>query len=126
MNNTEQIKWYPVAKTGEIPLKEGRNVQFQNYSVALFNLGAEFRATDSLCPHRGGPLADGIVAGNSVFCPMHNWKINLENGCALSGGTGQIKTFPVKVMDGKIYVAFEEGKLESVQESMPQIEAKDL
>lgn len=111
MNSTKQMKWFRVSPADAIPVKEGRTVQFQNYSVAVFNLGGEFRATDSVCPHRGGPLADGIVAGNAVFCPLHNWKINLENGCALSGGTGQIKTFPVKVMDGQIYVAFEEAQL---------------
>ena len=126
MNNTKQIKWFCVAPVEAIPNREGRNVRFQDYSVAVFNLGGQFRATDSLCPHRGGPLADGIVAGSAVFCPLHNWKINLDNGCALSGGAGQIKIFPVKVMDGQIYVAFEEGKLESAQESILQPEAEDL
>ena len=129
MSGTRQTKWYPVAAVDAIPVKEGRKVQFQDYSVALFNLGGEFRAVDSLCPHRGGPLADGIVAGNAVFCPLHNWKINLDNGCALSGGTGQIKTFPVKVMAGKIYVAFEEAALQAGESSGPGSDiqaAKDM
>lgn len=111
MKKTEQLKWFCVGAVADIPLREGRNVKYQNYSVAIFNLGDEFLATESSCPHRQGPLADGIVAGRAVFCPLHNWKINLENGCALSGGIGQIKTFPVKVVGGQVYVAFEAGEL---------------
>lgn len=74
-----------------------------------------YRAIENRCPHKDGPLADGIVAGKNVFCPLHNWKISLENGCALSGGTGQVKTFPVKVTDNEIYVALEEGCLHALE-----------
>ena len=109
MSMTKQIKWYRAASVDDIPLKEGKRVQYENYSVALFNLGGEFRAVDNQCPHKQGPLADGITSGNAVFCPLHNWKINLENGCALSGGTGQVRTYPVKVLENHVYVAFEEG-----------------
>ena len=107
----KQIKWYRVADTNVIPPKEGRRVQFGDFEIALFNLKDEYRAVDNRCPHKAGPLADGIVAGRAVFCPLHNWKINLENGCALSGGTGKVKAYPVKIFENKIYVAFEEGKI---------------
>ena len=110
MNEIKQIKWFCVASAGAIPEKEGRRVQYGDKAVALFNLGEEYRAIENQCPHKGGPLADGIVAGKNVFCPLHNWKISLENGCALSGGQGQVKTYPVKVINGSICVAFEEGK----------------
>ena len=115
MNTMEQIKWYPVADCSTIPQKEGRRVTFHQYDVALFNLGKEYLAVDNRCPHKQGPLADGIVSGKSVFCPLHNLKISLENGCALSGGQGQVKTYPVKVIQGKVCVAFEEGKYHSVE-----------
>ena len=104
-------KWYSVADEGAIPLREGRRVVYQDYEAALFNLGGEYLAVDNRCPHKQGPLADGIVAGKAVFCPLHNWKINLENGCALSGGKGQVKTYPVKVLRGKVCIAFGEGAL---------------
>ena len=104
-------KWYSVADEGAIPLREGRRVVYQDYEAALFNLGGEYLAVDNRCPHKQGPLADGIVAGKAVFCPLHNWKISLENGCALSGGKGQVKSYPVKVLRGKVCVAFEEGAL---------------
>ena len=112
MNDSKIRKWYPVADRKEIPLKEGRRVCWDEYEIALFNLGDEYLAIDNQCPHKSGPLADGLIAGKSVFCPLHNWKISLEHGCALTGGKGQVKTYPVKVIKGYLYVAFEEGKLQ--------------
>ncbi len=105
-------KWFRVASVDSIPVQEGRRVYFKKNEFALFNLGGgEFVALDGHCPHKQGPLADGIVAGNAVFCPLHNWKISLNTGCALAGGAGQVKVYPVKVMDRDVYVAFSEGKL---------------
>lgn len=105
-------KWYPVAGLSEIPLNEGKKITWEQYEVALFNSGEEFLAVDNRCPHRQGPLADGLVAGKAVFCPLHNLKIDLKNGCALSGGTGKVKTYPVKILHGHVYVAFEEGSFQ--------------
>ena len=110
-------KWYPVANKSEIPLREGRKVFYGGYEAALFNLGDEFLAVDNHCPHKAGPLADGIVSGKAVFCPLHNWKISLESGCAISGGTGQVKKYPVTVIDGKVCIAFGDGKLNELQEN---------
>lgn len=109
-------RWHPVAALNEIPLHEGRKVQWNGLEVALFNLGDEYLAVDNQCPHRQGPLADGLVAGKAVFCPLHNWKIDLKKGCVLSGPLEQaaagIKTYPVKVIHGHVYIAFEEGSLQ--------------
>ena len=102
-------RWYPVTDILTIPVREGRRVICGDREVALFNLGNEYLAVDNRCPHKQGPLADGIVAGRAVFCPLHNWKINLDNGCALSGGKGQVKSYPVKVVNAKVCVAFKEG-----------------
>ena len=128
MNDTKLMKWFRVAPVDAIPLNEGRRVEYGEKVLALFNLGKnEYCAVENKCPHKGGPLADGIIAGKSVFCPLHNWKISLENGCALSGGTGQVKTFPVKVKDNAIYLAFEEGKMHSMENQAQENEtAKDL
>ena len=111
--NSNTRRWYPIASLREIPLKEGKRITWNDYDVALFNLGEEYLALDNQCPHRNGPLADGLVAGNAVFCPLHNWKFNLKTGCALSGGKGQVKTYPVKVIKDSICIAFEEGKFQS-------------
>ena len=116
--NPSVRRWYPVANLNEIPLKEGKKITWNDYTVAVFNLGDEYLAVDNQCPHQKGPLADGLVAGSNVFCPLHNWKFDLKTGCALSGGKGQVRTYPVKVIHDSIYVAFEEGKLqESCRES---------
>ena len=124
MNSSSVTKWYPVAAVGSLPLREGRKVVFRPYEIALFNLGDEYLAIDNACPHKSGPLADGIVSGKSVFCPLHNWKVSLENGCVLSGGKGQVKTYPVKVLNNTVCIAFEEGSfqdscLENAGENIP-------
>ena len=106
MSEPADMRWYCVAEAGAIPLREGRRVQFGDYDVALFNLGGSFVAVDNRCPHRQGPLADGIVAGTHVFCPLHAWKICLEDGQVAAGGEGRVKTYPVQVKDRRVYIAF--------------------
>jgi len=110
MKPVKKIKWYPVVEPHMIPVKEGRRVTLGVYEIALFNLGNEYLAIDNQCPHKQGPLADGIVSGKSVFCPLHNLKISLETGCALNGGEGRVKTYPAEVIQGKVCIALEEGK----------------
>ena len=80
-----------------IPLGEGRNIQVLGERIAIFHTraGAVF-AVQAECPHRGGPLADGLVGGNTLICPLHSWKFDLTTGEALFGDCG-IKTFPVRV-----------------------------
>ena len=106
MSGPEELQWHFVAACSDVPLREGRRVVYGERHVALFNLGDEYVAVDNACPHRQGPLADGIVAGKAVFCPLHSWKISLESGCALSGGEGAVRTYPVKIADDKVYIAF--------------------
>jgi nitrite reductase [NAD(P)H] small subunit len=74
--------------------------------IALFNLGDRFLAVASRCPHQGGPLADGIVAGASVVCPLHAWKIGLESGCVErpAGSTACVATYPTRVEAGVVMV----------------------
>ncbi|MBI1976461.1 MAG: nitrite reductase small subunit NirD [Candidatus Omnitrophica bacterium] len=111
MNDTSQTetRWYEAVPEGAIPVREGRRVIFKDHQIALFNLGDRFIAVDNRCPHRQGPLADGIIAGHAVFCPLHNWKIGLENGCVLAGGEGKVKVYPTKIANHRVYVAFDSG-----------------
>ena len=113
MKNPPTKKWHYVADGTDIPLREGRRVRYGDYDVALFNVGEGFLAVDNRCPHRQGPLADGIVAGKSVFCPLHSWKISLESGCAIAGGEGSVSTYPIKVVEGKVYIVFEAARAET-------------
>jgi nitrite reductase (NADH) small subunit len=99
--------WVYVTDEDAVPPGEGRRVSCQGLELALVRAPSGWFALDNACPHRQGPLADGIVAGKTVFCPLHSWKISLETGCALAGGEGRVKTYPVRVADGKVFVSFE-------------------
>jgi phenylpropionate dioxygenase-like ring-hydroxylating dioxygenase large terminal subunit len=70
----EPKRWTRIALSRDIPLREGRAVKVGDREIAIFNLGDRFLAVDNRCPHKGGPLADGIVSGAAVVCPLHAWK----------------------------------------------------
>ncbi len=100
------MSWIRVTHADNIPLREGRAVRLGSGEIAIFNLGDGFRAVGNRCPHRGGPLADGIVAGDSVVCPLHSWKICLDNGNVVrpAGEPACAVSYPVKVVDGVVLV----------------------
>jgi nitrite reductase (NADH) small subunit len=101
-------RWIRVTTCDSVPLREGRAVQLGDREIALFNLGDRFLATDNRCPHKGGPLCDGIVTGASVVCPLHAWKINLESGCVeRPGGAPEgaaVTTYATRVEQGVVLV----------------------
>jgi nitrite reductase (NADH) small subunit len=82
-----------------IPPGEGRNFPALGETIAVFRTrSGEVFAAQAACPHRGGPLADGLLGGSTVICPLHGWKFDLSTGEVLFGGCG-IKTYPVRVDD---------------------------
>jgi nitrite reductase (NADH) small subunit len=90
---------------GFIPLGEGRAFVVNDTTIAVFRQrDGRLFATNNACPHRGGPLADGIVGGGKVICPFHAWKIDLETG-QCQGENVTIQTYPVQVVDGRIIVS---------------------
>jgi nitrite reductase (NADH) small subunit len=97
-------EWVRVAYCEDIPLHEGRAVLVGDREIAVFNLGDRFLAVDNRCPHRGGPLADGIVSGESVVCPLHGWKIDLQNGSVQRPAETPacVKTFATRVEAGTL------------------------
>jgi nitrite reductase (NADH) small subunit len=64
-------------------------------------------AIEDHCPHKGGPLSQGIVHGASVTCPLHNWVISLETGKALGADEGEVRTIPIRNIDGMLAIALE-------------------
>jgi nitrite reductase (NADH) small subunit len=111
-------KWFKVATVDSVPPQEGRRVYFKAWEFAIFHLGnGQFKAMDNRCPHKQGPLADGLVAGEAVFCPLHNWKISLKTGCALTNGPGQVRVYPTKVMGTDVYAALNDGQYFPCEES---------
>jgi nitrite reductase (NADH) small subunit len=87
-------------------LREGRGIEFDGHQIALFNLGDRFLAVENRCPHRGGPLSDGIVAGGVVVCPMHAWRVCLDDGSVVkpAGEKACVASYPVRVEDGVVCV----------------------
>jgi nitrite reductase (NADH) small subunit len=99
-------RWIRTARCEDIPLREGRSVRFGEREIAIFNLGDRFLAISNRCPHKGGPLAEGIVSGNMVICPLHAWKVGLETGgVARPADTlACVETFRVRVEEGLILI----------------------
>ena len=103
---TQMSTWIRAAHCNDIPLREGRAVKVAGRDVAIFNLGNRFLAVMNHCPHKGGPLADGIVSGAAVVCPLHAWKFNLENGRGVNGASAAscAETFRTRVEGGVVWL----------------------
>lgn len=98
-------KWIEVVELYKIPVLGSRLIKTRVMDIAVFR-GADdtVYAVRDACPHKGGPLSQGIMHGHTVTCPLHNWKIDLTNGNALAPDQGCSHILPVKVEDGKVYL----------------------
>jgi nitrite reductase (NADH) small subunit len=99
--------WTKICAVADIPVLGSRVVRSTAHGdIAVFRTGddAVFAVHDK-CPHKGGPLSQGIVHGRSVTCPLHGWKIQLENGEAVAPDVGCAKRFEVRVADGEVYLS---------------------
>ena len=96
--------WIRLTQCENIPLREGRTVQIDGHEIAVFNLGGRFLATENRCPHRGGPLADGIVSGEKVVCPLHSRKVCLHTGQmeGIAESPMCARTYPTRIADGHV------------------------
>jgi nitrite reductase [NAD(P)H] small subunit len=101
------MNWIRIATCDSIPPREGRAAMIGDKQIAIFNLGDRFLAVDNHCPHQSGPLCDGIVAGDTVVCPLHAWKVNLETG-AVARPVDQhacVRTYETRVDDGVVSIS---------------------
>jgi len=98
--------WRLVCRVDDIPVLGARRVARPcGIDVAVFrNSEDQVFALLDRCPHKGGPLSQGIVFGTSVACPLHNWSIGLDDGCAKAPDEGCTPRFAVKVEDGAVYL----------------------
>jgi nitrite reductase (NADH) small subunit len=96
--------WIDVGPLGDIPMRGARTVPVAGgEEVALFRTGDnQVFALVNRCPHKKGPLSQGIVHGHAVSCPLHNWRISLATGEALGEDRGCTPTIPVKVTGGRV------------------------
>ncbi len=97
-------EWTVVCKVDDIPVLGSRRVARRSgMDVAVFRTGQdEVFALLDRCPHKGGPLSQGIVFGKSVACPLHNWTIDLQDGCAKAPDEGCATKFACKVEAGRV------------------------
>lgn len=79
-----------VCATADVPLGEGRPVTVGDRRVAVFHTASGWYALDDACPHRGGPLSDGILADRCVACPLHDRRFDLADGAALTDGAAVV------------------------------------
>lgn len=96
-----------VTTVNELPQKIGKTVKVGSHEIALFHLdNGEIYAIQNRCPHKGGVLAEGIVSGEYVFCPMHDQKISLVDGLVQKPDTGCVDTYRVEIEDENVYIVF--------------------
>lgn len=101
--NAQTANWIDIGALKDIPVRGARLIRTGVGCVALFRTHAdEVFAIDDSCPHKQGPLSEGIVHGKSVTCPLHNWVISLETGLVGGADEGSVATYPVQVTDGRI------------------------
>lgn len=103
----DRAGWVEVGRITDIPRRGSRTVRTPRGDVALFRTeDDQIFALDDKCPHRQGPLSQGIVAGGAVICPLHNWTISLATGEAQGADKGCVKTHAVHVLDGLVFLSF--------------------
>ncbi|MGH9862148.1 MAG: Rieske (2Fe-2S) protein [Candidatus Acidiferrales bacterium] len=89
-------------------LEGGKLVEAGGQMIAIFNLGGNLYAIENTCPHRGGPLSDGMMAGEEVICPWHGSRFNMKTGAVITPPAQQgVKSFPVRVTGNEVEVEIE-------------------
>jgi len=102
--------WKDICAVGDIPVLGSRRIaRDKGCAVAVFrNSEDKVFALLDRCPHKGGPLSQGIVFGESVACPLHNWTIGLDDGCAKAPDEGCTTKFKVNVEAGRVFLDIDE------------------
>ena len=99
------MSWTKICPLNEIPKLGSRVVRNGNIDIGVFRTEDDrVFALNNSCPHKGGPLSQGIVFGDKVACPLHSWKISLIDGKAEEPDVGETACYQVKVEDGMVYL----------------------
>ena len=100
---------HPVGRLEEFPVGSASAVTLGEREIAIFHLEDGLYALDNRCPHRGGPLAEGIISQDVVSCPWHLWDFDIRSGQCLTGPNLCQSTYRVVVQDGQVCVTVESG-----------------
>ena len=93
-----------VGQAGDVPAGEGRVIETDGRTLAVFNVDGTLYALDNACPHRGGPLGDGDLDGRLVACPWHAWRWDVASGANANNPAVRVPCFPVTVEGDEIFV----------------------
>jgi nitrite reductase (NADH) small subunit len=105
----KKVSKVAIGSVRELPERLGKTVFVGDKEVAVFKLSnGSVRAIENRCPHKGGVLSEGIVSGEFVFCPMHDWKICIEDGNVQAPDRGCVKTYQTLVEDEEVYLLIDE------------------
>jgi len=108
VTSTENLSadWIEIGKVNDIPRLGARVVTSGGFNIAVFRTSDdEIFALRDECPHKGGPLSQGIIHGKRVACPLHDWKIHLDSGLAVAPDEGCAASFPVRVEGETIFLS---------------------
>lgn len=98
-------QWIEITPLKDIPVLGSRIVETEDANIAVFRGNDDqVYAVKDACPHKQGPLSQGIMHDGIVTCPLHNWKINLTNGEAQGPDSGCVNVYPIKVEDGQVFL----------------------
>ena len=104
---TDPVQWTDVGAVTDVPVRGSRRVPMPGGDVAIFRTGdGRVFALLDRCPHKGGPLSQGIVLGHAVTCPLHNWSIDLATGRPMGADRdkGCAPVAPLEVRDGRLFL----------------------
>ena len=115
MTGNRMTNWIEIGALDEIPRLGARVVRTASGNIAVFRTeDDEVFALDDRCPHKGGPLSQGIVHNKRVTCPLHNFVIELANGEAVAPDEGCAHSYPAKVENGTVWLSVREAVTASV------------
>ena len=119
--------WTAICRVVDIPVLGSRRVaRPRGLPVAVFrNAEDKVFALLDRCPHKGGPLSQGIVFGDSVACPLHNWAIGLADGCARAPDEGCTPKFACRVEDGQVFLSADELACQAIDLPAPVAGPRD-
>jgi len=102
------MSWVEIGPIDDIPRRGARCVTTPHGRIAVFRTADDrLFALEDRCPHKQGPLSQGIVHGSAVTCPLHNWVISLESGTAQGADEGQVQTIALKLEGSRIFLSLD-------------------
>jgi len=96
-----------LASRSDLPAGAGKIVATRGKVIALFNVGGSIRAVENTCPHRGGPLGEGVLNGTVVTCPWHGWNFDLGTGLCPRNPAVSIRCIALEIRGDEIYASLE-------------------